>query len=162
MTRFDIAAALELAYSEDVDSIFIEPPEADVLTDEDSGDEEAGDMIHNLSGQQLRERAEVKFANHVSNIEETDDKEIDAEIVAPSVDVPASTKSTKCKKNYSWIEGDLEAKNLEFSDPGFQEYRTILPEKRYFWDSQEDMNNAMVAGAMQRDRFNYALCTLCG
>ncbi|KAL3288235.1 hypothetical protein HHI36_002684, partial [Cryptolaemus montrouzieri] len=50
-------ADLELAYSEDVYSIFIETPEADVLTDEDSGDEEAGGMIENLSGRQLRERA---------------------------------------------------------------------------------------------------------
>ncbi|KAL3266848.1 hypothetical protein HHI36_011000 [Cryptolaemus montrouzieri] len=40
-----LQAALELAYSEDVDSIFIEPPEADVLTDEDSGNEDAGGMI---------------------------------------------------------------------------------------------------------------------
>ncbi|KAL3281397.1 hypothetical protein HHI36_004606 [Cryptolaemus montrouzieri] len=98
-----LQAALELAYSEDVDSIFIKPPEADVLTDEDSGDEDAGGMIDNLSGRQLRARAEVKFANHVSDIEET---------VAPTVDVPASTRSTKCKKNYSWVEGDLEAKIL--------------------------------------------------
>ncbi|KAL3265494.1 hypothetical protein HHI36_009698 [Cryptolaemus montrouzieri] len=93
------AGSRKLAYSEDVDSIFIEPPEADVLTDEDSGDEDTGGMTDNLSGRQLRARAEVKFPNHVSDIEETDDEEIDAEIVAPSVDVPASTRSTKRRKN---------------------------------------------------------------
>ncbi|KAL3285816.1 hypothetical protein HHI36_000338 [Cryptolaemus montrouzieri] len=85
----------ELAYSEDVDSIFIEPPEADVLIDEDSGDEDAGGMSDNLSGRQLPARAEVKFANHVSDIAETDHEEIDAEIVASSVDVSVSTRSTK-------------------------------------------------------------------
>ncbi|KAL3282654.1 hypothetical protein HHI36_005829 [Cryptolaemus montrouzieri] len=105
-----LQAPLELAYSEDVDSIFIEPPEADVLTDEAIGNEDAGDMIDNLSGRQLRARAEVKFANHVSNIEEIDDEEIDAEIVAPSADVPASARTTKCKENYSWVDCDLEAK----------------------------------------------------
>ncbi|KAL3273109.1 hypothetical protein HHI36_014563 [Cryptolaemus montrouzieri] len=89
-----LQAASELAYSEDVDSIFIEPPEADVLTDEDYGDEGAGSMIDNLSDRQLPARVEVKFANHVSDIEETDD----GEIVAPSVGVPASTRSSKCKK----------------------------------------------------------------
>ncbi|KAL3275055.1 hypothetical protein HHI36_019827 [Cryptolaemus montrouzieri] len=119
-----LQAALGLAYSEDVDSILFEPPEADVLADKNSGDEEAGGMIDNLSGRQLRASAHVKFANHVSDIKETDFEEIYAEIVAPSFDVPASTRSTKCKKNYSWVEGDLEAKNLEFPDPGFQEYRT--------------------------------------
>ncbi|KAL3266503.1 hypothetical protein HHI36_010673 [Cryptolaemus montrouzieri] len=90
-----LQAALELVYSEDVDSIFIEPPEADVLTDEDSGDLDAEGMIDNLSGRQLRASAEVTFANRVNDIEETDDNEI----VAPSVDVSASTRSTKCKES---------------------------------------------------------------
>ncbi|KAL3271658.1 hypothetical protein HHI36_022132 [Cryptolaemus montrouzieri] len=117
-----LQAASELSYSEDVDSIFIELPEVDILTDEDSGDEDAEGMTDNLSGRQLRARAEVKFANHVSDIEETD-----TEIFAPSVDVPAFTVSSKYKKNYSWVEGDLGAKNLEFPDPGFQEYRDLSP-----------------------------------
>ncbi|KAL3278050.1 hypothetical protein HHI36_013395 [Cryptolaemus montrouzieri] len=139
-----LQATLELAYPEDVDSIFIEPPEADDLTDEDSGDEDAGGMIDNLSGRQLRTRAEVKFANHVSDTEETDDEEIDAEIVASSVDGPASTRSTKCKKNYSWVEGDVEAKNLKCPDPGFQESRDLSPIQLFGLFFDDEMINVLI------------------
>ncbi|KAL3282454.1 hypothetical protein HHI36_005638 [Cryptolaemus montrouzieri] len=97
-------------------------------------------MIDNLSGRQLGARAEVKFANHGSDIEETDDEEI----VAPSVDVPASTRSTKCKKNYSWVERDLEAQNLEFPDPGFQEYRDLSPIKLFELFFDDEMINFLI------------------
>nr|XP_023023884.1 uncharacterized protein LOC111512028 [Leptinotarsa decemlineata] len=66
---FTLQEALEIAYSEDIDAIYIEPPEPNVLTDEDSGDEDCGGTIDNLSGRQLRARAEVKFANK-NNVEE--------------------------------------------------------------------------------------------
>jgi len=39
---------------EDMDRIYIEPPEATVLTDEDSADEDTGGLIDNLTGRQLR------------------------------------------------------------------------------------------------------------
>ena len=38
---------------EDIDRIYIEPPEATVLTDEDSADEDTGGLIDNLTGRQL-------------------------------------------------------------------------------------------------------------
>lgn len=41
--------------------IFIEPPDANVLTDKDSGDEEEGGLVDNLSGQQLLAGAEVRL-----------------------------------------------------------------------------------------------------
>ncbi|KAI4471499.1 hypothetical protein MML48_1g20280 [Holotrichia oblita] len=50
---------LEIAYADDVDAIYIEPPDAGVLTDQDSGDEDGGDTIDNLPGAQLRANAEV-------------------------------------------------------------------------------------------------------
>ena len=47
----------------DIDKIFIEPPEATVLTDEDSADEDTGGLIDNLTGRQLRAGADVVFAD---------------------------------------------------------------------------------------------------
>lgn len=35
---------------QNVDEIFVEPPDANVDTDEDSADEEEGGMMHNLNG----------------------------------------------------------------------------------------------------------------
>ncbi|KAJ8967973.1 hypothetical protein NQ314_002548 [Rhamnusium bicolor] len=51
--------ALEIAYSEDIEEIYVEPPEVSSLTDEDSGDEDIGGTLDNLSGRQLRSAAEL-------------------------------------------------------------------------------------------------------
>lgn len=53
-------AALE-DYDDEVEEIFIEPPDAAVPSDEDSADEDVGGLIDNLSGRQLRAHAEVVF-----------------------------------------------------------------------------------------------------
>ncbi|KAJ8939627.1 hypothetical protein NQ314_011069, partial [Rhamnusium bicolor] len=50
---------LEIAYSEDIEEIYVEPPEVSSLTDEDSGDEDIGGTLDNLSGRQLRSAAEI-------------------------------------------------------------------------------------------------------
>ncbi|KAK9747456.1 lactate/malate dehydrogenase, NAD binding domain [Popillia japonica] len=48
---------------EDIDEIFIEPPDTAVLTDEDSGDKDIGGLVDNLSGAQLRVPVEIKLNN---------------------------------------------------------------------------------------------------
>ncbi|KAI4471500.1 hypothetical protein MML48_1g17547 [Holotrichia oblita] len=78
---------LEIAYADDVDAIYIEPPDAGVLTDQDSGDEDGGGTIDNLPGAQLRANAEVVLRG-------TDRDEI---LVSPQ-------NVTDIK----WISGDLE------------------------------------------------------
>ncbi|KAK9745211.1 hypothetical protein QE152_g7123 [Popillia japonica] len=55
--------ALELAYIEEIDEIFIELPDTSVLTDEVSGDEDSGGLVDNLSGAQLRVSVEIKLNN---------------------------------------------------------------------------------------------------
>lgn len=66
--------ALNIAYFSDVDidSIYIEPPEATALTDEESGDEKDCDVNH-LSGGQLAAKAEVVLTNNerIGSFEET-------------------------------------------------------------------------------------------
>ena len=61
--RYKLHEVLSLLEADDdeVDSIFIEPPEAAVNSDEDSGDEDSGGLIDNLNGQQLMSGAEVIF-----------------------------------------------------------------------------------------------------
>ena len=49
-------------HGQDIDRIYIEPPEATVLTDEDSADEDTGGLINNLTGRQLRAGAHDFFA----------------------------------------------------------------------------------------------------
>lgn len=49
---------------QEVDEIFLEPPEPTVDTDQDSADEDEGGMLYNLSGRQLRAPAEIKLLNN--------------------------------------------------------------------------------------------------
>jgi len=60
---------------EDIDRIYIEPPEATVLTDEDSADEDTGGLIDNLTGRQLWAGAHVVFADRstVDDVASDDD-----------------------------------------------------------------------------------------
>lgn len=49
----DILFDVENENQSQVEQIFIGPPELNVLTDEDSGDEDGADAVDNLSGRQL-------------------------------------------------------------------------------------------------------------
>ncbi|KAG5863297.1 hypothetical protein JTB14_020644 [Gonioctena quinquepunctata] len=62
---FSLAEALDIAYNGDLDmDIFIEPPEANVETDEDSADGDDGGLVDNLTSRQLRAAAEIKLPNN--------------------------------------------------------------------------------------------------
>ncbi|KAK4873979.1 hypothetical protein RN001_013339 [Aquatica leii] len=55
---------LEMVYDDNVDKIFFESSNAGILTDEDSGNENGGGLLDNLSASQLRAAAEVRFINN--------------------------------------------------------------------------------------------------
>ncbi|XP_074029977.1 uncharacterized protein isoform X5 [Leptinotarsa decemlineata] len=66
---FSLSEALDMIWGDDefqhtVDQIFVEPPEPNIETDEDSADEDDGGMIHNLNGRQLRAPSEIKLLNN--------------------------------------------------------------------------------------------------
>ncbi|XP_039297867.1 piggyBac transposable element-derived protein 3-like [Nilaparvata lugens] len=50
---------LECDDADDVQGIFIEPPAPNIDTDEDSGDEDGGGYVDNLTGRQLTSQVEV-------------------------------------------------------------------------------------------------------
>ncbi|KAF2889155.1 hypothetical protein ILUMI_17018 [Ignelater luminosus] len=58
----------------DVEDIFIEPPDQNVLTDEDSEDEDSGGFLDNFNRQQqLSAKAEIRLRN--KNTEENENTE---------------------------------------------------------------------------------------
>ncbi|KAL4125910.1 hypothetical protein QTP88_010147 [Uroleucon formosanum] len=67
---FTLQEALDILFDADdeyqaqVREIYIEPPEANILTDEDSGDEDGAGAIDNLTGRQLLARAEIRLENN--------------------------------------------------------------------------------------------------
>ncbi|XP_039297544.1 piggyBac transposable element-derived protein 3-like [Nilaparvata lugens] len=57
--------ALEILEGDDIDGdpsqVFIEPPDANIQSDADSGEEDGGGYVNNLSGKQLLSNAEIVF-----------------------------------------------------------------------------------------------------
>ncbi|KAJ8935787.1 hypothetical protein NQ314_012637 [Rhamnusium bicolor] len=200
---FSSQEALDMAYFEDIDAIYVEPPKAKVLTDEDSADEDSGDTIDNLSGRQLRARAEVKFFKKGNGTAVPEEPDLPTSSISASI----SSYLPRSKKDYSWISGDLQAQKRDFPEPDFKQFMdlspvqlfelvfddamitfliekssryalfknlpdlrvsnnemkcfiailivsgyAVLPGKKSYWESQGDVNNAIVSGAMRRDR----------
>jgi len=83
-----------------INQIFIEPPEAAILTDEDSADEDNGGLIDNLSDRQLRAGAQVVFADR-SRDDVTDEQ--------------SSEQSSDNDDNDDWCEKDDEEADMEHS-----------------------------------------------
>lgn len=65
---FTLQEALDMIYLDDIEEIFIEPPDPTALTDEDSADEDDGGTLDNLSGRQLQSKVEIKFANSTERL----------------------------------------------------------------------------------------------
>jgi hypothetical protein len=59
------------------EQIFIEPPDSNVLTDDDSADKDGPSLLDNLSGPQLQASAEIRTANmhHMDGNSEEDSNE---------------------------------------------------------------------------------------
>jgi len=121
------------------DEIFIEPPEPCVLTDEDSGNENSGE-VDNLSARQLRAQAEIKLSNNGRPSSIGDDG-IGDETVSTTESRTSikqhqhvSTNKTNewMKKlktgnnNFTWIKwGDFEEQQLNIPGPDFSKYQDL-------------------------------------
>ncbi|XP_050306338.1 piggyBac transposable element-derived protein 3-like [Anthonomus grandis grandis] len=67
---FSLAEALDMVCNDDLDGdIYIEPPEPNVDTDEDSADEDDGGLVDNLTARQLRAPAEIRLYNTQYEVE---------------------------------------------------------------------------------------------
>ncbi|XP_045127380.1 piggyBac transposable element-derived protein 3-like [Portunus trituberculatus] len=155
----------------DISRLYIEPPEPNVESDEDSADEDEGGMLDNLTGRQLRAGAEVLFANNART-------QLDPELSTDDAEgdnCKPSKKNEKRKRNQrkqrKWGKHDLCNSLSHFlnfknePDPAVTKAElkvfiavlilsgyNRLPGKRFYWDSGPDMRNEMVHAAIRRDR----------
>ncbi|KAB0803734.1 hypothetical protein PPYR_00704 [Photinus pyralis] len=131
---FTLQEALEMISNEDnVEEIYVEPPEANVLTDEDSGDEDGGGMVDNLSGPQLRAPAEVRFIN-----------------TTPRVIVPSKLRKLK------WINGDIQSVGRAFDYPNSTEFKELSCVQLFEKFIDDDIIKLLV-----KETQNYALFNNC-
>jgi hypothetical protein len=115
--------ALEIAYNDDIDTeqIFIEPPDSNILTDEDSAAEDGPGLLDNLSGPQLRAGAEIRTANmhHRDDNSEQDSNENGAATIQnfdfsrPGID------------GTTWMKGDLIPSSRNFPNFYYSKYENL-------------------------------------
>ncbi|XP_067003927.2 uncharacterized protein [Anabrus simplex] len=119
ITLKEVLDILEADDSEEetVKGIFIEPPEVNVPSDEDSGDEDGGGLVDNLTGRQLSSKAEIVYTNNVRlGGCATDDTE------------QADTSAKKKKTNiYSWNKCNLLNQESVFPEPDYTLFRDKSP-----------------------------------
>lgn len=106
------------------ENLYIQPPEPNILTDEDSADEDAGGLVDNLSGNQLRAFVDIELVSEgqVSALEENiyynaESQQLDRDInfIFPEVQKPNFFKK-----------GDLEYNNV-FPSQTFEQFSQLSP-----------------------------------
>ncbi|XP_037095179.1 piggyBac transposable element-derived protein 3-like [Syngnathus acus] len=188
-----------------VDKIFIAPPVVSVESDEDTGEEDGGGTLDNLSGRQLSAPAVVVLADGRVIGDDDGDTEEEEE---PQQASTSKKRSQKDALDYKWtnsktrltkfpdarplavptiVVGKSAVQKLDFflsdvyphlvretikyaavTDSNFQltigELKRVvgilllsgyhqLPSRRHYWNTDEDLHCALVAGAMSRNRF---------
>lgn len=188
-----------------VEEIFIAPPAVSVESDEDSGEEDGGGTIDNLSGRQLRAPAVAVLSDGRVIGDEDGDTEDEEESQQAST---SKKRSQKDAMGYKWtnatkslakfpdvrplaaasvVVGKSAFQKLDFfladvyphlvretikyaavTDSNFQltigELKRVLgilllsgyhslPSRRHYWSTDEDLQCALVAGAISRNRF---------
>lgn len=115
----------DLETNEHVQSVYIEPPENRMLSDEDSADEDSGGLLDNLSGKQLLANAEVVMdsGRRLGNFDDLDEGEDIPD------DVPVSLLFKKIDGNFEWVKhADLLCKeDTFFPQHDTSEYRNLTP-----------------------------------
>lgn len=144
--------------NQDVSQIFIEPPESNVLTDEDSGDEEGG-IIDNLSGRQLRACAEIVFKSGKTYNQEEDQVVVnDPKVSEEQEKNENNNKGQPTSRNKrsiietDWISGDLVRNTNSFPSSSYRKYREMSPYEIFSMIFDED-----VFELLRQETIKYAL-----
>lgn len=116
---------------EDIAGIFIEPPDAAILSDEDSADEDEGGIIDNLTGSQLRSNAEIVFGDghriSASNDGNDDDEEDSIPLLEESPREPQPKRRKKNAEKLTWEKADTVNSESLFPETDYSMYRGLNP-----------------------------------
>lgn len=130
----------------DISRLYIEPPEPNVESDEDSADEDEGGMLDNLTGRQLRAGAEVLFAN---NARTQLGPELSTDDAEEGDNCKPSKKNEKRKRNQrkqrKWGKHDLCNSLSHFPEGDFSKYRDFSPYELLELFFDEDIFNMILA-----------------
>lgn len=140
-----------MAYIDDADEIFIEPPDSNVLTDEDSAEEDNGGKLDNLSGKQLNTKVEIKFSNSSRNNSDRDEQPEET-IMLDNLEKVAQSTHVLCDKitlqeNISWIDdGDLQSSGCrQFPEPSYINFIDKSPVEMFEMFIDDDVIQLLVS-----------------
>ncbi|XP_068081249.1 uncharacterized protein [Anabrus simplex] len=121
------------------EDIFIEPPDGNVDTDEDSANEDEGGMVHNLTGCQLRAAAETCLANNERIGGDYEPLEISSSTFSPSMQPTEKNQQQQQQQQqpekqppewilerlanpaiYEWNDSDLECVDVPYPPPDYK------------------------------------------
>lgn len=122
--------ALQMVYADDVDvtDVYIEPPDAGELTDEDSGQEDEGGLADNLNRNQLNSNAEVYVRTNQDEIIGAELNELE------KIDYA----------NIVWTKGDLETNTIHFPTPNYEHLKTLTSSEIFENFFDEDLITFLV------------------
>ncbi|KAF2889270.1 hypothetical protein ILUMI_16903 [Ignelater luminosus] len=112
-----------------VSRIYTEPPDSNVLTDEDSGEEDNGGFIDNLSGHQLRAGEKVVLAASCSSNVEVLENIVEEEIQTEDIEIETRSRVSKRKKlsGSAWEQQDVSISQKTFPECSFSNLREKSP-----------------------------------
>ncbi|XP_023018186.2 piggyBac transposable element-derived protein 3 [Leptinotarsa decemlineata] len=129
--------ALQMAYSDDLDvrNIFIEPPDVNELTDEDSGEEDKGGLVDNLSRNQLKASAQLEVFQNDSleddepvTLDEHNEGKRENFVEGNNREETVFAQAEKIDYDkIEWIEGDLIMTAKEFPKGNYENFKTFTP-----------------------------------
>ncbi|XP_072401576.1 uncharacterized protein [Diabrotica undecimpunctata] len=145
---FSVQEALNMVYEDDVKvrNIYVEPPNIGDLTDEDSGEEDGGGFIDNLSRKQLEANVEVQMYGEEADKEDGDIEEDAVQAMDISQEssgsfIPQTTSQVK-KIEYeslNWITGDLVDNAASFPEYSYEPFNTLTPVEMFELFFDEDI-----------------------
>lgn len=107
----------------DVKGIYIEPPDINVNSDEDSAEEDEGGLVDNLNKRQLKSQAEIIISDDIR----IDDFETYEKSKSDHSDRERKKQSKKKVKHFSWKNEDLQETNSIFPETNYSAYRNQTP-----------------------------------
>lgn len=110
----------------DIEDIYIEPPEANILTDEDSADEDDGGLADNLGARQLSAQAEIVFSNkmRIGLENECLEETVSKSVMEQNLQNSGFIVVTKPKKT-RFDQADLESSLHEFPQGDYSKYKSM-------------------------------------
>lgn len=116
---------MQIAFEDDldVDQVFIEPPDSNTLTDEDSGGEDEGGLADNLSRNQLCAQAEVRVTGTNNQLLPS----VDRDTIRDEENVGTWQFERPGANGITWINGDIVPTARKFPKPDYSKYQHMSP-----------------------------------